>query len=82
MNKENNKYSAQYPKITKSNQSLTTRNLLKFKNKSHNEIFNLIFLDDTDHIGTHLNTVIKQIDKLYHLKKKLSQRNSMTEVRI
>lgn len=82
MNKENIKYSYQYPKKRSDDKNLTINNLLNFKDKSHKEIFKLIFIDESEHIGIHLDTVTKQTNKLFFLKNKLSHKKLLKELSI
>lgn len=82
MNKENIKYSYQYPKTISDDKNLTINNLLKFKDKSHKEIFKLIFIEESEHIGIHLDTVTKQTNKLFFIKNKLSHKKLLKELSI
>ena len=82
MNKENIKYSYQYHKTKSDNRNLTINNLVNFKEKSHKEIFKLIFINESEHICIHLDTVTRQTNKLLFLKNKLSQKKTLKELSI
>lgn len=65
------KFQHSYPHKVNNN-GLTNKNLLKFKYKNNNEIFNLIFFEEPEPIGTHLNSITRQRNKLFFLKNKLT----------